>query len=162
MRSQFTLRQFRPSDMDRVIYINRVCLPENYSSHFFMDLFKRFPETFIIAEEDGEAVGYIMCRIETGLPSLKPLELRKIGHIISIAVLPQYRGRGIGHSLIRRALEAMSRRKAKECYLEVRVSNTTAINLYKKLGFKITKTIRGYYADGENSYRMTRQLPLKE
>ncbi|MFQ6095750.1 MAG: ribosomal protein S18-alanine N-acetyltransferase [Candidatus Bathyarchaeia archaeon] len=162
MRSQFALRLFRPSDIDRVIYINRVCLPENYSSHFFMDLFKRFPETFIIAEEDGQVVGYIMCRMETGLPSFRTFELPKIGHIISIAVLPQYRGRGIGYSLIRRALWAMSRYKAKECYLEVRVSNTPAINLYKKLGFKIAKTIRGYYADGESSYRMTRQLPLKD
>jgi hypothetical protein len=34
---------------------------------FFMDLHERFPETFIVAEEDHDIVGYIMCRIEVGL-----------------------------------------------------------------------------------------------
>ncbi len=56
----------------------------------------------------------------------------------------------------------MSHYKARECYLEVRVSNMTAVNLYRKLDFKITRTIRGYYADGESAYMMTRQLPLEE
>ena len=162
MRSPFTLRQFSPSDIDRVMDINRVCLPENYSTHFFMDLYKRFPETFIVAMEDGEAVGYIMCRIESGLPSLRSFERPKKGHIISVAVLPQYRGRGIGYSLAQSALKTMSHYKARECYLEVRVSNMTAVNLYRKLDFKITRTIRGYYADGESAYMMTRQLPLEE
>ena len=162
MGSLFILRQFSPSDIDRVIYINRVCLPENYSTHFFMDLFKKFPETFIVAEEDGEAVGYIMCRIESGLPSLRSFELPRKGHIISVAVLPQYRGRGIGYSLVQRALERMAHYRAKECYLEVRVSNTAAVNLYKKLDFKTTRTVRGYYADGENAHIMSRELPLSE
>lgn len=127
-----------------------------------MDLFKRFPETFIIAEEDGDIVGYIMCRIESGLPSLRTFDIRKKGHIISVAVLPQYRNRGVGHALVRTALQAMTHYDAKECYLEVRVSNLSAVNLYKKLGFRITKTIRGYYADGENAHMMARPLPLEE
>jgi len=56
----------------------------------------------------------------------------------------------------------MSHYKARECYLEVRVSNMTAVNLYRKLDFKITRTIRDYYADGESAYMMTRQLPLEK
>jgi len=46
----------------------------------------------------------------------------------------------------------------KECYLEVRVSNTPGVGLYSKLGFKITRTIRGYYADGEDAYVMNKKL----
>jgi len=49
--------------------------------------------------------------------------------------------------------------KATECYLEVRVSNTPAINLYSKLGFMIVKIMKGYYADGEDAYVMARKLP---
>ena len=162
MKSSFALRQFKPSDIDKVIYINQVSLPENYSSYFFMDLFQQFPETFIVAEEDGQIMGYVMCRIETGLPSFRTFDIPKRGHIISIAVLPQYRNRGVGYALARRALQAMGTYKAKECYLEVRVSNLPATNLYKKLGFKITKIVKGYYADGESAHIMTSPLPFKE
>lgn len=160
LESAFALRQFKPSDLDKVIHINQVCLPENYTSFFFMDLYQRSPETFIVAEEDGEIVGYIMCRIETGFPSFRTLEIPKTGHIISVAVLPDYRKRGIGQALIIRALQAMTHHKAKECYLEVRVSNVPAVNLYKKLGFKIARTAKGYYANGENAHIMTKSLPL--
>jgi ribosomal-protein-alanine N-acetyltransferase len=47
---------------------------------------------------------------------------------------------------------------AKECYLEVRESNIAAINLYKKLAFKQAKTIKNYYADGENAIVMAQKL----
>jgi len=148
----FTIRKFRPEDLNQVIYINRTCLPENYSTYFFVDLYKNFPETFIVAEEDGQVVGYIMCRIESGFSRFS---LIKRGHVISIAVLPGYRRKGIGEALLREALQAMATHYGvKECYLEVRISNTPAINLYRKIGFKIEKTIRRYYADGENAYLM--------
>jgi len=141
--------------------INQRCLPENYSESFFISLHKSFPETFIVAEKDGTIVGYIMCRIESGLSgiSFMPLSLSKRGHIISIAVLPEHRGKGLGRALIEKALETMMKfYNAKSCYLEVRVSNEPAISLYKKVGFEVQRTIRGYYADGENAYIMSRKI----
>jgi len=143
------------------MYINQMCLPENYSNFFFSDLYEKFPETFIVAERDGEIIGYITCRIESNISGLsfKPLGITKKGHVISIAVLPKYRHEGVGHALVKEALKALSTRyNAKECYLEVRASNTPAINLYKKVGFKIERTIRGYYADGEDAYIMSLKL----
>ena len=158
----FTLRRFKPSDLERVMYINRVCLPENYTTFFFMDLYQRFPETFIVAEEDGDVVGYVMCRIETGIPSFKLLGIARKGHVISIAVLPENQREGIGCELMRETMRSMVNYKAKECYLEVRGSNVPAVNLYKKMGFEIARTIRGYYADGEEAYVMARKLPFLE
>lgn len=158
MQQTFTLRKFTPSDLERVVYINRTCLPENYSNYFFLDLYERFPETFIVAEENGEVVGYIMCRIETGLPNFGLGGFIKKGHIVSIAVLPGYRRKGIGQALICKAIEGMRRYNAKQCFLEVRVSNIPAISLYKKMGFEISRVIRGYYADGEDAYLMVRDI----
>ena len=154
----YKIRPFNPSDLDRVMNINRECLPENYAPLFFINLYKRFPATFIVAEIGGELIGYIMCRIETGVPSFKLLGITKKGHVISIAVLPSYHHKGIGHALIQEATQAMINYKAKECYLEVRESNLPAINLYKKLGFEVARTIRNYYADGENAYLMAKPL----
>ena len=155
----YKLRRFNPSDLGGVIRINRECLPENYSTSFFMNLFKRFPETFIVAELNNEIVGYIMCRIETGIPSFKLLGITRKGHVISIAVLPKHHRKGIGYKLIQEATQAMVNYKAKECYLEVRESNLAAVNLYKKLRFETARTIRKYYADGENAFVMAIRLP---
>lgn len=152
MEKPVLIRRFRAEDLDQVLYINRTCLPENYSAYFFMDLYANYPETFIVAEEENKIVGYVMCRVETAFSGFSPA---KRGHIISIAVLPNYRRRGIGEMLLKEALNALiNHYGVKDCYLEVRVSNEAAINLYKKLGFKIERVIRGYYADGENAYLM--------
>jgi ribosomal-protein-alanine N-acetyltransferase len=133
-------------------------LPENYTDYFFVDLYQRHPETFVVAELDGEVVGYIMCRIEMGLSNFGFGGLAKKGHVVSVAVLPQYRRKGVGEALVKEAMSGMSKYNAKQCFLEVRVTNTDAVSLYKKLGFEITRTIRGYYADGEDAYVMTKKL----
>lgn len=153
----FKLRKFNINDLQRVVYINRVCLPENYTDFFFLDLKQKFPETFLVAEENKEVVGYITCRVEFGLSNFG-LGLVKKGHIVSIAVLSQYRHKGIGRALVNADIEGMPLYGAKQCYLEVRKSNISAINLYKKLGFVISRIIRGYYSDGEDAYVMARKF----
>jgi ribosomal-protein-alanine N-acetyltransferase len=158
MQQTFNLRKFMPDDLQSVTQINRLCLPENYMDFFFMDLHKRFPETFIVAEEDGKIVGYIMCRIEVGLASLSLGGLIRKGHVVSIAVLPQGRRKGVAQQLMTKAMEGMRYYKAKLCYLEVRVTNEPGVALYKKLGFEVSRTIHGYYSDGEDAYVMSKKL----
>jgi len=158
MQQTFKLRKFVPDDLQNVMQINRVCLPENYTDFFFMDLHQRFPETFIVAEENGEIAGYIMCRIEVGLSNYGFGGLVRKGHVVSIAVMPQYRRKGVAQAVINKALEGMQYYKAKQCFLEVRVTNEAGISLYKKLGFEVTRTINGYYSDGEDAYVMTKRL----
>jgi ribosomal-protein-alanine N-acetyltransferase len=144
------------------MHINYVCLPENYTNYFFVDLHQRFPETFIVAEENGEIIGYIMCRVEVGLSNFGFSGILKKGHIVSVAVLPQYRCKGAGEALIDEAMKGMQLYNAKQCFLEVRVTNTPAISLYKKLGFQVNRTIKGYYSDGEDAYLMSREFRSKQ
>jgi len=162
LQKTFKLRKFTMDDLKSVTHINYVCLPENYTDFFFIDLYQRFPETFIIAEENGAVVGYIMCRIEVGLSNFGFGGILKKGHIVSVAVLPQYRRKGVGEALINEAMEGMRLYNAKQCFLEVRVTNTPAVNLYKKLEFQVARTIRGYYADGEDAYLMNREFKSKQ
>jgi len=158
LQETFELRRFRMDDLQKVMQINRMCLPENYSDYFFIDLARKFPETFIVAELKGEVVGYILCRIETGLSGFSFGGLARKGHIVSVAIMPEHRRHGMAKALIAKAFEGMHLYNAKQCYLEVRMSNDPAVNLYRKLGFEITRTINGYYADGENAYVMTKKL----
>jgi len=153
----FIIREFKPEDLDRVVYINRTCLPENYPPYFFMRHHLDYPKSFLVAEMNGEVVGYIMCRVEHGLSNFG-YHLAKKGHIISIAVLPHARRRGIGKALMVQAMKALKEvYGVDEYYLEVRVSNVPAINLYKKLGYQIVKRLKGYYLDGEDAWLMARK-----
>ena len=153
----FIIRKFTPADLDKVVWINRTNLPENYPPSFFLMHYYEYPEAFLVAELDGEVVGYIMCRVEYGLSNLRP-GLAKKGHIISIAVVPKARRKGIGKALMLKAMEALKKvYGVDEYYLEVRVSNTPAINLYTKLGFRKIRLLKGYYLDGEDGWLMARE-----
>jgi len=158
VQETYSIRKFNMNDLQGVMQINRTCLPENYTDFFFLDLYRRFPETFIVAEQDGEVVGYIMCRVEVGLSGLGLGGLIKKGHVVSIAVSSEHRRKGIGEALVSKAMEAMKLYNAKQSYLEVRVTNDDAIRLYKKLGFEVSRTMHGYYADGEDAHVMTKKL----
>jgi ribosomal-protein-alanine N-acetyltransferase len=158
MLQTYNIRKFEPNDLQSVMQINRETLPENYTDYFFIDLHQRYPETFIVAEENGTIVGYIMSRIEVGLSNFGLGGLLRKGHVVSIAVLPQSRRKGVAQVLITTAIEGMRSYKAKQCYLEVRVTNDAGTRLYKKLGFGITRTIHGYYSDGEDAYVMSKKL----
>lgn len=160
-RRGYIIRRFKESDLDRVIYINRRCLPENYTPDFFLYHYREFPDGFLVAEIDGTVVGYIMTRIDRGgiLPQPFSREFGKVkGHVISLAVMPHARRRGIAESLMREAIQNIRSRGVKEVYLEVRVTNNPAINLYRKLGFKVVNVLRRYYADGEDAYVMSLRM----
>ncbi len=157
------IRGFRDGDLDRVMEINLETLPENYSPFFYQEIYKKYPETFLVAEAGGDMQGYIMVRIERGLSKLKGFRPTRLCHVVSVAVRERYRRRGIATSLL---LEAMKRSKeiydATECFLEVRVSNDPAIRLYDKLGFYKVKRNYGYYMDGEDAWVMALSLVDKE
>ncbi len=155
----FQVREASLDDLPQVMMINRLCLPENYTYFFFESILRNYPRTFLIAEVDGKIAGYIMCRVERGFSKFDRLSLKKLGHVISIAVLPEYRRRGIAKTLLSNALKALKEHYGcEEAYLEVRISNSPALALYQKLGFTIVKVSRRYYIDGEDAYVMARKL----
>jgi ribosomal-protein-alanine N-acetyltransferase len=158
MQQSVKLRKFNPNDLQTVMQINRICLPENYTDMFFIDLYRRFPETYIVAEEERKITGYIMCRIEVGLSNFGFSGLIRKGHVVSIAVLPQGRRKGVAKALMERAMKGMLHYNAKQCYLEVRATNHAGVSLYQKLGFEISRTSHGYYSDGEDAHIMSKKL----
>jgi len=56
------------------------------------------------------------------------------------------------------SLQRVKAEGASEIYLEVRVSNNAAVELYKKLGFATSQISEGYYRDGESAYVMVKDL----
>jgi ribosomal-protein-alanine N-acetyltransferase len=77
-------------------------------------------------------------------------------HITTIAMRPDWRGRGLGELLLASMIEASLEAGAERVTLEVRVSNQTAQNLYRKYGFRQQGIRPRYYADdNEDAYIMT-------
>ena len=70
-------------------------------------------------------------------------------HLITIAVREKYRGHGIGELLVISAIELAIKLSTRALTLEVRISNKTAQNLYKKYGFEETGIRKGYYMDNK-------------
>ena len=145
-------------DLDDIISLNLETLPEHYSNSFFIELLMDSPETFLVAEHDKTIIGYIMCRIEYGFSSLKKIKLSRKGHIVSFAVKKEYRNRTVGKTLVKQALIGMKLKKCSEAYLEVRVNNLAAINLYQSIDFTITTTLEKYYRDGQNALLMSKDI----
>ena len=142
-------------DLEDIVHINRVCLPENYPVAYFIELIKSWKNTSCVVELDDKVVGYILMRIE-GVSSTpwKPKNKKK-GHIISVAVLPEARRRGLGTKMMEFVLErAREIDLLTEITLEVRQSNLGAINLYRRLEFVSHKILSGYYSDGEDAVLM--------
>ena len=155
----YDIRRCGNDDIPAVIEINSQTLPEHYSDYFYYEILNEFPETFLVAEHGGSIVGYVMCRVEYGFSHLKKLGLARKGHVVSIAVREEHRGKGLGTELMARTHDQVKKKTATECYLEVRVSNNEAIALYQKLGYRTTGRLESYYKDGEAALVMATPLP---
>ena len=148
------LRRCELSDIIPVMEINLKTLPEHYSDYFYESLLEELPEAFIVAEVSNKIVGYIMCKLEHGFSNFKKLGFVKKGHVVSIAVIDEYRGKGFGSALVDEAIRGVKTIRCSELYLEVRCSNNDAVRLYEKLGFSIIHRLKAYYRDGEDANLM--------
>lgn len=92
----------------------------------------QFSESGFIFEQDGHIVGHLSLQ-----PSAKE---GKHWLIANVAVLPEYRRRGIASQLVHTALEKAYQTDAKAVSLQVDVANQSAIDLYKRAGFEIVAT----------------------
>lgn len=76
-------------------------------------------------------------------------------HITTIGVHPDHRGQGVGELIFLGLAHLAAEMRATRLTLEVRVSNITAQNLYKKYGLEVTGVRKRYYSDnGEDAYIM--------
>ncbi len=141
------LRRAQQKDLRKIHQIEKLSFKYPYSLNYIRLLLILSPELFYVAEVDNEIVGYIV-----GL-----IEYENIGHIVSIAVHPKWRRRGIGSKLLMKIEEEFKKRNIKVFVLEVEVNNKPAISLYEKHGYRIIDVIKRYYPGGEDAYLMVKE-----
>lgn len=99
---------------------------------------------YVVAMEDDKVVGY------GGM-----WHIVNEGHITNIAVHKDYRRKGIGNAIINKLSEIAVDKEMIGLTLEVRKSNTPALELYQKNGFKLEGIRPEYYEDNkEDAYIM--------
>jgi ribosomal-protein-alanine N-acetyltransferase len=120
--------------------VNEQTLPENYPLELWEDILSEHCSFVLMA--NSLLVGY--CCVARN-------------SIMSLSILPKYRGRGYGRLLLNTSLEGLKTKNYKEVSLHVRIDNTVAQNLYKSLGFKNVRIIKSYYVDVD-AYLMSKQF----
>ncbi|KAF4453574.1 ribosomal-protein-alanine N-acetyltransferase [Fusarium austroafricanum] len=105
---------------------------------------------------DSSLIGVIVCKLEIHASHSNPT---RRGYIAMLAVASDFRGHGIATTLVKKAIDAMTKRNADEIVLETEETNVAAMRLYEQLGFLRTKKLHRYYLNGNSAYRLV--LPLK-
>ena len=137
------IRKFQPEDFPVVINIEQQVFNE-HDPFYYMQFYETCSDGFIVAQIHGLVVGFIV-------GFLTP---ENTGRIFSLAVLPQYRSKGIGGALLKEIIFFFQAAKVREVTLEVRSENVKAKRFYERHGFSQIGVLTKYYNDGGNAFLM--------
>jgi ribosomal-protein-alanine N-acetyltransferase len=132
------LRRLQMRDLTAIEQIERHSYPTPWSRSMFASEIAK-PSSICLGAFDPQTddlVGYLVIS-----------RYVDAWHVMNVAVAPEHRRRGVATTLLERLFELTSGRGRRGYTLEVRVSNTGAIKLYDRLGFRPRGVRRGYYTD---------------
>ncbi|MFA5417092.1 MAG: ribosomal protein S18-alanine N-acetyltransferase [Bacteroidales bacterium] len=145
----FKIRLASPADLKAIMEIESEGFgPDAFGERQMKYLMKSATSLFYVAETQHTLIGYVI------------LLMRKNSHqmrIYSIAVSSLLRGKGIGQYLMDFTLKTAQNWSKSSLKLEVRTTNTSAIQLYERNKFKPVKIIPDYYRDGCDALVMKRK-----
>lgn len=117
-----TVTPFTAAHIEAVSELEALCFSDPWSADALAEELANPCARFLVALDGGTVVGYLGCHHIAGE-----------GFIANVAVHPNHRRRGIALKLVATAIEQGA--SLSRLTLEVRESNTTAIALYRSLGF---------------------------
>lgn len=148
------LRSFQPADLEELYRIDQVCFPSGIAySKTELRYYLQHPRAYSAVALDDTAAIVGFC---TGHLYLK--DGRSLGHIITIDILPDARGKGAGRMLMESVEGHFRTRHATAIGLEVAVDNVAAQNFYQHLGYRTTRRIPRYYLDRLDAFAMEKLL----
>ena len=103
----------------------------------------------VAVNDAGAPVGYCQLHLNSRT---------RVARLYSIAVLGAWRGRGIARALVENAVDHCVSQGKTVLSLEARSADDRLTQLYASLGFSAVEKLSGYYEDGADAVRMTRNL----
>lgn len=142
------IRLAAPEDVEQLFELENSCFPDPWSRKSIRGTMNEENSYFAVAVSDGKIIGYINTTYV-----LDEMNLNRI------CVLPQYRRMGAANLLMEGMFEAARQHKLAQIFLEVRLSNIPAQQLYKRFGFAVVGERKGFYQNPpENGLVMTVQV----
>ena len=140
--SKISIELMESKDIEDVIKIEADAYGEHHwsKSSFYNEMQNNLAKYYVARIPSGEIVGYA-----------GTWHIVDEAHITTIAVNKNYQRQHIGEALMVRIFEDCYKEEIKYLTLEVRESNTPAINLYKKYNMQSLGTRKGYYQDNNES-----------
>ena len=142
------VRSWQEKDIETIAKMEARCFSDPWTKEMLSDVLKYPLYNSFLVEDGGQVCGYA-CLI--GIPYAEAT-------VANIAVDIPFREQGIGKMLMDAMHEKAKAIGAEECFLEVRVSNVSAISLYKRYGYETYGVRAKYYPDGEDAYVMKKTL----
>jgi ribosomal-protein-alanine N-acetyltransferase len=149
----FVIEAMRPSDIDGIMPIECNAFPSPWpASAYRYELKKNRLSTYLVMRWRDP--------VPSGPSSIVAYGgfwiILDEGHISTLAVHPDWRGRTLGQTMLVALIDAAALAGASEATLEVRVSNVVAQALYRKYGFRQVGVRKRYYRDNnEDALIMT-------
>lgn len=128
------LRRMTIEDIKEIELIERQCFTLPWSKKEIEKTFIAGNSVFCVATIEGQIVGYI------GM-----ITVLDEGNIINIAVKSEYRRCGVAKGLLDFLITEAKTENIKNITLEVRQSNSNAINLYESFGFETAGIRKNFY-----------------
>ena len=150
------LRPARLADVDALARLERRVFKGDRVSRRGFRRFVGSPRAaLIVADAEGALAGYALVLFRKG---------SNIARLYSIAVAPEYAGRGLGSTLLAAAEQAAIDKDRVAMRLEVHENNAKAIARYRKAGYDLFGRHFQYYADRGHALRFEKRLqpPLRK
>ncbi len=123
--------------LDRVLEIEALSYPTPWSRRAFQsELTENAYAYYHIVRANDTIIGYVGMWV-----------ILEESHITNIAIHPDYQNRGVGRFVLENMFQRARELGSTKMTLEVRVSNASAIHLYRSLGFQDRGIRKGYYTD---------------
>jgi len=147
-----TTRQATANDLEKLYTIERECFTvEAFTKELLTTLLQDSNSVGLIAQINGEIAGFIIGLIQHS-------KRMKTGHIYTIDVAIKHRRKGVGMKLLKELEQIFAKKGVKACYLEARLSNVAALELYKKQGYMEMEKLKNYYSEGAHGVRLQKRL----
>lgn len=142
------IREWKYEDILTISQLEQECFKTDcWSFQTFANCFENPAFYGLAAEEGGEIIGYGGITVAADSADLE-----------NILVTEEYRRCGIATKILKKLLAFAKDRGAEKVFLEVRVSNAAAMNMYLKYGFVGVYARTRYYANGEDCLVMCKNL----
>lgn len=142
------IRLATTQDVDELLRLEHLCFEHDRLKRTDFRNALRAARSLLLVHDGGDGLGaYALLRMQG-----------RLGHLLSLAVDPEQRRRGLGRALILAVEDAARTRGARHMQLELREDNGAAQTLYRSLGYRHHGTWVAYYEDESDAHRMQKTL----